>query len=47
MHGQEHAQHMQKVLIGIQVILENRNLEFEILVTCLKNQYIAVWYIRN
>ena len=47
MHGKEHAQHVQKVLIGIQVILENRTSELEILVTCLKNQNIAVWYIRN
>ena len=47
MHGKEHAQHVQNVLIGIQVILENRTTELEILVMYLKNQYIAVWYIHN
>ena len=47
MHGKEHAQNMQKVLMGMQVILENRTTQFEILVTCLKNQYIAIWYIRT
>ena len=47
MHGKEHVQHVQNVLIGIQVILENRTTELEILVMYLKNQYIAVWYIHN
>ena len=47
MHGKEYAQHMQKGLIGIQVMLENRNIEFEILVTCLKNQYIASYMVHT
>ena len=47
MQDKEHAQQMQKVLMGMQVSLENRTTELEILVTCLKNQYIAMWYIHS